>query len=150
MCLSIRRLSTHPREMGVPTVEKAPGGLKEPWLGIWRYALAYLRETSLWRPTLRPLLDAYVTALRLAHEHRLLAEAAPVETSKDTGLARMHDGFAHHIKYTSEARQLADMLGISPKTQKLLTIKADETPEEPDAFTQADQLAQRRQQKANA
>ena len=56
--------------MGVSTLEKAPKGFREPWLGYWRASLAQLKLDGTWRVSMRPLLDGYVLALRRAVELR--------------------------------------------------------------------------------
>ena len=150
-----------------PDIEKPPGGLKEPYLGMWRLALKHLKETGLWQWTLRPLLDEYIFALRTAREHRAIAQDAvqtivhykgrpdeyaetlPAGTrrSRESDLDSLHPGFASADREIKRAVQLAGELGITPKAQQALVAKAG-APEEPDAFTQADELATRRTRKA--
>jgi phage terminase small subunit len=150
-----------------PDVEKPPGGLKEPYLGIWRYALKHLKESDLWRPTLRPLLDEYAFALRTARAHRLLAETTVqiithykgredewieelppgVRRNRESDLDSLHPGFASADREIKRAIAIAAELGITPKAQQALVAAAD-APEEPDAFTQADELTARRTRKA--
>lgn len=134
-----------------PTIEKAPGGLKEPWLGIWRYAVKDLKASGLWRPSLQPMLVEYVNALRLAREQRLLAESTVqvwrhkvdgeyievdlppgVERNQESGLTHMHAGFASSLKYMAEARNLAEVLGLTAKAQKALTAVSKEPDAHPD------------------
>ena len=56
--------------MGVTTLEKAPNGLHEPWLGIWRASLRAMQAQGTWNPALRPLLDLYIFALAAAEQAR--------------------------------------------------------------------------------
>ena len=95
--------------MGVPTLEKAPGGLKEPWLGIWRATLKQLQEQDTWQVAQRPLLDEYVLALRAAANARTSAESAVAWD-----------------KHSKRALALADALGLTPKAQKALRAKSKE------------------------
>ena len=126
--------------VSIPNWEKPPG-IKEPWLQIWRLALKAMKESGTWSPPMRPLLDEYVTALRTAREHRLLAEIDPVEENRESGLTHMHAGFVSASKHLADARALADLLGLTPKAQKALAEKAEEKPDESSAFAAADKLA---------
>lgn len=136
--------------MGVPTVEKAPGGLKEPWLGMWRFALADMKESGVWRPVLRPLLDEMIEARRLQRWWIDLAETDPVRTNRDSGLESAHDGFRLALQLGKRAQDLANELGLTPAAKKRLATQAEERPKEPDAFAEADELAKRRDARANA
>jgi len=152
--------------MGVPTVEKAPG-IKEPWLGMWRYALADIKDSGLWRPPLRPMLDEYITCLRLAREHRAIAEKAVqtirhraqdgeeawveelppgIQRNRESGMDHPHPNFALALKHLAEARSLADLLGLSPKARQALTAKAEEDKSDRPAIF--DELAQARKRKS--
>ncbi len=147
--------------MGVPTVEKAPG-IKEPWLGIWRYALKAMQEGGTWSPPMRPLLDDYVEALRVAREHRRLAETTVqvifhkardgkdaweeelppgIRRNRESDLDSLHPGFASADREMKRAILLAGELGLTPKAQKALAEKAEEGHDEDPAFAAADRLA---------
>jgi phage terminase small subunit len=134
--------------VGIPTVEKAPGGLKDPWLGVWRFALKEMQRVGTWAPPLRPFLDEYVVALRTAREHRATAELCPVEENRESGLTHVHAGFASADREMRRAAQLAELLGLTPKAQRALAVKAEEPVEEPDVFAEADELAARRRKTA--
>lgn len=129
--------------MGVPTIEKAPG-IREPWLGMWRYALRDMQETGLWAPVLRPLLDEMIECRRLQREALDTAEADPVQYNRESGLSHYHDGFRLALQYGKRAQEIAAELGLTPKAKKALALKAEEPPKENDAWAQADELAQRR------
>jgi hypothetical protein len=145
----------------VPHWEKPPG-VKEPWLAVWRLALKAMKEVGTWSAPMKPLLDEYVTALRVAREYRAIAEAgvqtihhrakdgeeawdetlpAGIQRSMDTGIDHPHKGFDLADREMRRAMSLADMLGLTPKAQKALVEKAAEEPVEPSAFAAADRLA---------
>jgi hypothetical protein len=130
--------------MGVPTVEKAPG-VHEPFLGMWRYALADMKESGVWAPVLRPMLDEMIECRRLQRFWNGLAEADPVRVNRESGLESAHDGFRLALQYGKRAQDLAAELGLTPKAKKQLALLADEEPPKGnDAFAVADELAQRR------
>lgn len=133
----------------VPTVERPPEGLDATWLGVWRGLIVEAKAAGTWSPALWPHAVEYVHALRLAREHRLLAEAEPVETNRESGLTHMHAGFADARAQGKRATELADLLGLTPRARKALALKAEEKPEEPDAFNQADELAGPRARRAS-
>jgi phage terminase small subunit len=119
--------------MGVPTLEKAPGGLHEPWLGIWRISLKQMKEQGTWLVSQRPLLDEYVYALRAAQNARASAESAVAWD-----------------KHSKRALALADALGLTPKAQKVLAAKLKEGDEhQDDPFSGLDEIAQKRKAKAS-
>jgi hypothetical protein len=61
--------------------KQPPGGLHEPWLTVWRAALAEIEKAAAWTPAVRPVLDEYVAALRTAAQLRDLADAADTVTA---------------------------------------------------------------------
>ena len=121
--------------MGVPTLEKAPGGLHEPWLGIWRISLKQMKEQGTWVVSQRPLLDEYVYALRAAQSARSSAESAVVWD-----------------KHSKRALALADALGLTPKARKAFG-KASEGSEDgeqnSDPFSGLDEVGAKREAKAS-
>ena len=133
----------------VPTVERPPG-VREPYLGMWRYALKCMKESGAWDPALRPLLDEMIHCWRLANEHRARAEAEGWAVNRESGLEHAHDGFKSALAHTARAIALADALGLTPKAKKALALKAEEPLKEPDAFQAADELAPRRARAAHA
>lgn len=155
----------------VPTVERPPKGLKSPWLDMWRGALKDMKESEVWSPVLRPLLDQMIDCYRLAAEHRATAEAAVqvihhrardgeeawdeklppgFQRNMESGLTSQHKGFDSALRHLSEARALADLLVLTPKAKKALgaAAGADDGPKEGHAWTQGDELARRRAQSA--
>lgn len=93
-------------EVGVPTLEKAPSGLSEPWLGYWRATLKALRDQDTWKVAQRPLLDSYVFALQGAEKARLADE--PIVWDK----------------HTRRASHFADLLAITPRGRKAAGLRA--------------------------
>jgi hypothetical protein len=57
--------------MAIPALERPPGGLREPWLGLWRVSLRAMKDQGTWTTAQRPLLDMYVSALEAASEARM-------------------------------------------------------------------------------
>jgi hypothetical protein len=103
--------------MGVPTLEKAPGGLSEPWLGYWRVTLRQLKEQDTWKVSQRPLLDSYVLALQGAEQARLAGESVVWD------------------RHTKRASHLADLLAITPRGRKAAGLRATAgVPREPSVF----------------
>jgi hypothetical protein len=91
--------------MGVPTLEKAPGGLSEPWLGYWRATLKALQEQDTWKVAQRPLLDAYVYALQGAEA------------------ARLEDETTAWDRHAKRAFFLADLLAITPRGRRAAGLR---------------------------
>lgn len=113
---------------GVSGLERPPGW-PEPWLGLWRVSHRQLREQGSWVPAHKPLLDEYVRALKMA------------ANAFDAG-----EGGDRHAK---RALAFAVELGLTPKTQKVLRVKAKEAENgEQDPFRSLDELEQKRQAKA--
>ncbi len=103
--------------MGVPTLEKAPGGLSEPWLGYWRVTIKQLKEQGTWKVSQRPLLDSYVFALRGAERARLAGEAVAWD------------------RHAKRASFLADLLAITPRGRRAAGLRATVgEPREPSVF----------------
>lgn len=132
----------------VPHYERPPA-VKEPWLGIWRFALRQMQAQGTWTPVCKPLLDEYVAALRLAVEHRALAEADPVQVNRESGLQHMHAGFSSADREHRRAQALAVELLLTPKAQRAL-IAAAKAAEKPasaksSVFDALDELGARRQ-----
>lgn len=125
---------------GLPHYERPPG-IHEPWLGIWRHALAEARKSGAWNPTMRPMLDAYVDQLRLYREHMAVALAEPYQTNRESGLTHRHDGFAAAEKALRMARDLARDLGLPKVAQLAIAEKAEEAPPPEDPFSNLDWLA---------
>lgn len=125
--------------MGVPNWEKAPG-IKEPWLGMWRYAKAAMQEAGTWLPHLRPMLDEMIDCRRLEREHRLLAEADPYQRNQQSDLTHMHDGFASARAYGKRAQEIATELGLTPKARRALADMA-KRPEGHPVYVAIEQLA---------
>jgi len=155
----------------IPAVETPPTGLSKPLLAIWKFALADMRETGVWAPVLRPMLDEMVNCYRLGAQHRAVAEGtvqvihhraqdgkeawdeelpAGFQRNMDSGLTSQHKGFDSALRHFGDARALADLLGLTPKAKKQLALLAseDDAPKEDSAFSQADQLAARRAARA--
>lgn len=139
--------------MGVSSAEKVPGGYREPYLGIWRYAVSDLKGSGLWRVTTRPLLMEYVTCLRLAAEQRAIAESSVqtihhrakdgekawdevlphgIQRNRESGMDHPHPSFAMALKHLDSARALADLLGLTPKARKALIDASKEPRANPD------------------
>lgn len=133
---------------------------------MWRLAYDDLNKSNLWSGPIQPLLDEYITALRTAHEKRLIAEGyvqtirhrdgdvevlpAGMQRSRDTGIDHPHKNFDLADREVRRAMALANLLGLTVKAKKALARAQDEPPEESDAFAIADELAQRRERRANA
>src|SRR5437667_342125 len=106
--------------MGVSALERPPGW-PEPWLGLWRITHKQLREQGSWVPAHKPLLDEYVRALKLAR------------TAFEAG-----EGGDRHSK---RALAYATELGLTPRAQKALRVKAKEAVDgEQDPFAGLDEL----------
>jgi phage terminase small subunit len=154
----------------IPNIEKPPG-IKEPYLGMWRLALADLKDSGLWRGTVRPLLCEYIDCYRLAHEHRAIAETAVqtihhrankaageeawdevlpagVRRSTESNLDSLHPGFASADREMKRAIALANELGLTPKARKALAVEAAEAPSEPSVIGRLDELAQARRRRS--
>jgi hypothetical protein len=122
--------------MGVTTLEKAPGGLHEPWLGIWRISLKQMKEQGSWVVSQRPLLDEYVYALRAAHGARTSAESAVAWD-----------------KHSKRALALADALGLTPKAKKAFGKAGEggkDGEQSSDPFSTLDEVGAKRKAKARA
>ena len=126
-----------------PIIEQPPK-LKQPYWGMWGYAQKAMKDAGTWSASMRPLLDEYIDCWRLAAEHRTRAEQRPFEENRESGLEHAHDGFKSALAHSARAMALADALGLTPKAQKALAVKADEPPKESDVFQEADELAKRR------
>ena len=154
--------------MAVPTVERPPKGCDATWTAVWRAMVAEMKSVGTWKPALWPLAVQYLHALRLAEEHRVLAEGtravwrhlntsgewvetslpAGVEVSQDTGLTHMASAFQSSLAQAKQAQALADTLGITPKAQKaLLANVPGEAPKEPRIVGRLDELSQARERK---
>lgn len=118
--------------MGISTAETPPRGLDADWLGTWRGALKQLKEQGSWHPALKPLLDEYVRALRMAY------------IAFEQG-----EGGDRHSK---RALAYAVELGLTPKARKTIGAKKKEPDAEKpnDPFAGLDEVGQKRQAKAKA
>jgi hypothetical protein len=116
--------------VGIPNLEKAPGGLREPWLGYWRASLTQMREAGVWRPAMRPLLDCYVDALRRAE-----------------GLYAGGESLQAADRELKRALSYGDALGLTPRGRKALGIARDGELEPEAPTSMVDELAQRKAQK---
>ena len=155
--------------MAVPTIERPPKGCDATWTAVWRALVAEMKSAGTWKPALWPLAVQYLHALRLAEEHRALAEAtravwrhrdaegewvetplpAGVEVSQDTGLTHMASAFQSSLAQGKRSADLADLLGITPKAQKALMANVPAAPpKEHPIVARLDQLAQVRQRRA--
>jgi hypothetical protein len=105
--------------MGVPTLEKAPNGLREPWLGLWRASLRAMKEQGTWTVAQRPLLDLYISALEAASDARI------------AGRSTVWDREAR------KALILAGQLALTPRGRKAAGAHARE-PEQPSPFDALD------------
>jgi hypothetical protein len=101
--------------MAIPTLERPPGGLREPWLGLWRVSLRAMQEQGTWTVAQRPLLDLYIGALEGATEARL------------AGKSTVWD------RYARRAVLLAGQLALTPRGRKAAGVHARE-PEQPSPF----------------
>jgi hypothetical protein len=132
---------------GTPTWERPPA-IRPPWYDFWRAAMAKMKEMGTWSSIARPLLDEYVAALRVAEDHRALAEADPVQVNRESGLPHPHGCFASADRELRRAAMLAGELLLTPKAQKALmaAAKAAETapPAEPSVLGRLDELGARR------
>ncbi|HZL18710.1 MAG TPA: hypothetical protein VFG23_13290 [Polyangia bacterium] len=135
--------------MAVPTIERPPKGCDATWTAVWRALVAEMKSVGTWKPALWPFAVQYLHALRLAEEHRVLAEADAVDFDRESGLAHMHPGFASGLAQAKQAQTLADLLGITPKAQKALMANVPAAPmKEHPIVARLDQLAQVRQRRA--
>ena len=136
--------------MGIPTVEKPPSDLHSPWMDIWRGALREMKEMGTWTPTQKPLLDAYVYALRAESEHREIAQANPFSHSHATDRDFVHPGFTSADRERKAAVSLADALGLTARSRKALNLKSgDKDGGEIDPFGALDdEVAAKRKAKA--
>lgn len=130
--------------MGVPNLEKAPS-IAEPWLGLWRVSLAEMKATDTWKTHLRPLLDRYVEGLRLASEHRAVAEVSPFTHSERTERDYIHPGFASADREEKRAVMIAGALGLTPKALKDLGALEGSDGDDDESLAAFDELAARRQ-----
>jgi hypothetical protein len=112
--------------MGVGTLEKAPNGLHEPWLGIWRASLRAMQNQGTWNPALRPLLDLYVVALEAAEQ------------------ARLDGRFSVWDRYARRAMLLADRLALTPRGRRAAGVTACTPIEPPSPFAALDPARRRR------
>ena len=92
--------------MAVNGLERAPNGLREPWLGIWRASLRAMQAQGTWTVAQRPLLDLYITALEAATEARL------------AGKSTVWD------RYCRRALILAGQLALTPRGRKAAGLPA--------------------------
>lgn len=92
--------------MAVNGLERAPNGLREPWLGIWRASLRAMQAQKTWTVAQRPLLDMYVFALEAATEARL------------AGKSTVWD------RYCRRALILAGQLALTPRGRKAAGLPA--------------------------
>jgi hypothetical protein len=107
--------------MGVATLEIAPKGLSEPWLGYWRATLRQLKAQDTWMVSQRPMLDSYVQALQGAEKARLAGETMAWD------------------KHVKRASHLADLLAITPRGRKAAGLRATAAePREPSVFDDLD------------
>jgi phage terminase small subunit len=134
--------------MAVPTIERPPKGCDATWTAVWRALVVEMKAIGTWKPALWPFAVQYLHALRLAEEHRILAEADAVDFDRESGLAHMHPGFTLGLAEQKQAVALADLLGITPKAQKaLLADLPAAPPKEPRIVGRLDELSQARERK---
>jgi hypothetical protein len=140
----------------VPTTERPPKGLDAYWLGVWRLALKTMQDQGTWSGEQRPLLDEYVFALRGAESARQgfawLDHLTDVVASDEVDfikLAQIAGALpTQWDRHTKRAAALADVLILTPKSQRAHGIGTDEEDEGDDGFgalDAADELAYRRQ-----
>lgn len=115
--------------MAIPTVERPPG-IRTPWLDIWRGALKDMKESGVWRPALRPLLDEYVYALRAAAEMR-------------------EESAAQWDRHARRASALADQLCLSPRGRKAAELMEDDDDSQSKPLANLDELTAKRQARAS-
>jgi hypothetical protein len=146
----------------VPTAERPPKGLDATWLGVWRRALAAMKEQGTWAWELKPLLDEYVYALRAAQATRdgfawldaleRYAEGADDLPEIAWSVLREIAGSlpTQWDRHTKRAAALADQLALTPRGRKAIGL-ADNDEEKPaDPFDGLDELAPRRQDRSQA
>jgi hypothetical protein len=112
--------------MAIRALERPPGGLREPWLGLWRASLYAMQAQGTWTPAQRPLLDLYISALEAASEAR--------KARKSTVWDR-------------EARKaliLAGQLALTPRGRRAAGVSATTTIERPDPFAALDPARRKR------
>lgn len=120
--------------MGVATLERAPG-LREPWLGYWRVSLRAMKDAGSWSLAVRPLLDEYIAALRMADVARLAAGSREFVEGEARTFA--HPGIMLADRESRRALMLADALGLTPRAAESADAAAD-------PFAELDELAPRR------
>lgn len=128
--------------MAVPTIERPPKGCDATWTAVWRALVAEMKAVGTWKPALWPFAVQYLHALRLAEEHRVLAEADPVYFDRESGLPHVHGAFQSSLAQAKRSSDLGDLLGITPKAQKaLLAGVTVQKPKEPGVYAQYDEIA---------
>ena len=142
---------------GIPTEDRPPA-IKMPWLRVWRDALAALKESDVWSPEMRPLLDEYVLALKGAQDARdgfawleHLESAVASDEIDWVVLSRIASGLPtawdRHVK---RAAALADQLCLTPRGRKAagLVEREGDGDDVSDPFAALDELAPRREAKS--
>lgn len=135
----------------IPTLEKPPADCTGAWVPVWKALVVEMKAIGTWKPALWPHAVQYLHVLRLADEHRVLAEVEPVDLDRESGLAHMHAAFQSSLAHGKRATELADLLGVTPKAQKALLANMPEAPaKEPSIVGHLDQLSRQRQRRATA
>jgi phage terminase small subunit len=104
-----------------------PACLTERLSTIWQASYRQIDEAGDLTPAMEALLEEFVFALKGAQDARF----AGVSVAEDKAVKR--------------ASQLADQLGLSPKTRRKASAKHDKDP-----FAALDELEQKRQNRAQA
>lgn len=125
----------------VPAHERPPG-IKMPWLQVWRNALRELKETGVWAPHVRPLLDEYVYALKGAADCRdgfaWLDHLEGCVASEDIDwivLGKIAGGLpTAWDRHTKRAAALADQLALTPRGRKAAGLIGEESDGVEDPF----------------
>jgi hypothetical protein len=112
--------------MAVNGLERAPGGLREPWLGYWRASLKAMQAQGTWTVAQRPLLDMYISAVEAASEARIAKKSTV---------------------WDREARKaliLAGQLALTPRGRRAAGVSAITTIKPPDPFAALDPVRRKR------
>lgn len=149
---------------GKPVAERPPKGLNVYWLGVWRRALAVMKEQESWSPELRPLLDEYVYALRAAETSRLgfkWLDALELYAEQADELPEIAWSVLREIagslptqwdRHAKRAAALADQLALTPRGRKASGVgKQTEEPIDPFFALDAppDEVGARRRKRAS-